>query len=188
MRMLPSPFVTSRGDAERRLALLATAAPTYDGPPALEGAAPQGYRLADERGEVGRGAADLERLAELLRQWRVHRGAGLDVVGAARADVGSRCSSVARLGPALIAAPCVVTAVHEGPDVKGFSYATLPGHPERGEEAFVARLGGDGLVRLRVRAIWRPAGLLPTLGLPLTLVLQRRATVAYVESARALLS
>lgn len=187
MRVLPSPFVTSRGDAERRLALLATAAPTYDGPSAIDGPAPPGYRLADERDDVGRGAADLDRLGELLRQWQVHRGAGLDVVGAARADVGARCSSVARLGPALIAAPCLVTAVHEGPDVRGFSYATLPGHPERGEEAFVARLGDDGRVRLRVRAIWRPAGLLPTLGLPLALVLQRRATIAYVEAARELL-
>ena len=188
MRLLPSPFVTSRGDAASRLAGLATAAPTYAGPSARDGDAPSGYRLADERGEVGRGAGDLERLGELLRQWQVHRGAGLDVAGAARADVGARCSSVARLGPLLLAAPCVVTAVHEGSDVRGFSYATLPGHPERGEEAFVARLGGDGLVRLQVRAIWRPAGLLPTLGLPLALVLQRRATVAYVESARALLA
>lgn len=187
MRVLPAPFVTSRGDAERRLVLLATAGPTYDGPPAVDGDAPPGYRLADERDDVGRGTADLDRLGELLGRWQVHRGAGLDVVGAARADVGARCSSVARLGPALIAAPCVVTAVHEAQDVRGFSYATLPGHPERGEEAFVARLGDDGRVRLRVRAIWRPAGLLPTLGLPLALVLQRRATVAYVESARALL-
>ena len=187
MRLLPSPFVTSRGDAQRRLADVATEAPTYTGPPARDGDPPAGYRLADERGEVGRGAADLERLGELLRRWQVHRGAGLDVVGAALADVGARCSSVARLGPALIAAPCVVTAVHKGADVRGFSYATLPGHPEQGEEAFTARLGGDGLVRLRVRAIWRPAGLLPTLGLPLALVLQRRATLAYVESARVLL-
>ena len=154
----------------------------------MHGAPPPGYRLADERGIIGDGQRDLKRAGELLRSWQVHRQAGLDVVGAFRAEVDAQVSSVVRLGPLLVAAPCRVTAVHDGPDLRGFSYATLPGHPEQGEEAFVARLGGDGRVRLQVRAIWRPAGLLTRLALPLTVVLQRRATVAYVESARRLLS
>lgn len=188
MSLPPAPLVASRGDAARRLARLTTTPSPYAGPPALGGATPSGYRLADERGVVGRGESQLTRLGELLRTWHVHRGSGLDVVGAPRADVGSRVSSLVRLGPLLVAAPCVVTAVHDGPDVRGFSYATLPGHPELGEEAFVVRLGGDGLVRLQVRAIWRPAGLLTRLALPLTVVLQRRATTAYVEAARALLA
>lgn len=185
--VLPAPLVASRADATRRLARLTTSAPTYDGPPALD-AAPPGFRLADERAVVGTGEADLKRLGVGLRLWQVHRGAGLDVVGSPHADVGARVSSLVRLGPLLVAAPCVVTAVHDGPDVRGFSYATLSGHPEQGEEAFVARLGGDGRVRLQVRAIWRPAGLLTRLALPVTVVLQRRATLAYVDAARALLA
>lgn len=188
MRLLPAPLVASRDDAARQLARLTTAAPTYTGPPALDGAAPAGYRLADQRGVVGTGERDLDLLGERLREWQVHRGAGLDVVGAARADVGARVSSVVRLGPVTVAAPCVVTAVHDDPDHRGFSYATLPGHPEQGEEAFVARLGLDGLVRLQVRAIWRPAGLLTRLAGPVAVVLQKRATVAYVDAARALLA
>ena len=184
---LPSPLVASPADAARRLAHLTTAATTYDGPPALDGHAPPGYRLADERGVVGQGQADLDRLGDQLRGWQVHRGAGLTVVGAPRADAGARVSCVVRLGPLVVAAPCQVTAVHDNADVRGFSYATLPGHPEQGEEAFVARLGPDGLVALQVRAIWRPAGLLTRLALPMTVVLQRRATVAYVAAARALL-
>jgi hypothetical protein len=40
------------------------------------------------------------------------------------------------------------------------------------------------VVRLQIRAIWRPAGLLTQLALPLTVVLQRRATKAYVDAAR----
>ena len=144
--------------------------------------------MNDERGVIGRGQRDLERAGEVLRAWQVHRGAGLDVVGAHRAEVGARVSSVVRLGPLLVAAPCLVTAVHDGPDLRGFSYATLPGHPEQGEEAFTVRLGGDELVRLQVRAIWRPAGLLTRLALPITVVLQRRATAAYVDVARRLLS
>lgn len=185
---VPAPLVLSRSEAARRLAALTTTAPTYVGPPALQGAPPPGYRLADERGVIGDGQRDLERAGELLRSWQVHRQAGLDVVGAFRADVDAQVSSVVRLGPLLVAAPCRVTAVHDGPDLRGFSYATLPGHPEQGEEAFAARLGGDGRVRLQVRAIWRPAGLLTRLALPITVVLQRRATAAYVEAARTLLA
>ena len=185
---VPAPLVTSRADAAQRLAALTTAPPTYVGPPARQGGAPPGYRLADEQGVVGRGQRDLERAGELLLSWQVHSGAGLDVVGSSRAKVGARVSSVVRLGPLLVAAPCLVTAVHNEPVVRGFSYATLPGHPEQGEESFAARLGDDGLVRLQVRAIWRPAGLLTRLALPITLVLQRRATAAYVDSARRLLS
>lgn len=177
----------STGDAARRLAALTDAKPTYDGPPALDGDAPAGYRLADERGEVGCGVRDLDKLGEGLRSWQVHAGAGLQVVGAPRADVGARVSSTVRLGPLMVAAPCVVTAVHDGADVRGLSYVTLPGHPEQGEEAFTARLGVDGVVRLQVRAIWRPAGLLTTLALPLTIVLQKRATAEYVAAARRLL-
>jgi len=39
-----------------------------------------------------------------------------------------------------------------------------------------------------VPAIWRPAGLLTQLALPLTVVLQRRATKAYVDAAQRLLA
>jgi uncharacterized protein (UPF0548 family) len=184
---VPGPLVLSKADAARRLAALTGATPTYEGPGAFDGAPPPGYRLADERGEVGRGVRDLDTLGVGLRAWRVHEGAGLQVVGSHRADVGARVSSTVRLGPLTVAAPCVVTAVHDDEDVRGFSYVTLPGHPEQGEEAFVARLGRDGVVRLQVRAIWRPAGLLTTLALPLTIVLQKRATAAYVAAARRLL-
>ncbi len=188
MRLPPAPLVRSTADATARLAAVATAAPTYTGPSAYDSAAPAGYRLADERGEIGSGQRDLERVGVALRSWQVHRGAGLDVLGAPTADVGARVASLVRLGPLLVWAPCVVTGVLDGPDVRGFTYATLPGHPEDGEEAFVARIGGDGVVRLQVRAIWRPSGLLTRLALPLTVVLQRRATVAYVDSARRVLT
>lgn len=187
MRVL-APLVWSREDAVRRLAALTPAAPTYDGPPALDGAPPPGYRLTEVTRVVGQGAAALERIGTALRRWQVHRGAGLDVVGAPRADVGARASSLVRLGLVLVAAPCLVTAVHDDVDVRGFSYVTLPGHPEQGEEAFLARLDADGAVRLQVRAIWRPAGVLPRLTLPATVVLQRRATKAYAEAAKRLLA
>lgn len=183
-----APLVASRADAGRRLAELTTTAATYGGPSALGDPAPAGFRLTDRRGVVGRGEGDLADLGAALRQWRVHRGAGLNVIGAPHADVGARVSSLVRYGPLLVAAPCVVTAVHDRPGVRGFSYATLPGHPERGEEAFVARLDPDDLVRLQVRAIWQPAGVLTRIALPLTVLLQRRATTAYVDAARDLLS
>lgn len=184
---VPAPVVVSRSDAARRLAALTEAEPTYDGPPAYDGMPPRGYRLADEHQEIGVGLRDFERVGEALRAWRVHRGAGLQVVGSPHADVGARVTSTVRIGPVLVAAPCLVTAVHDRGDERGFSYVTLPGHPERGEEAFVARIDQHGIVSLRVRAIWRPAGLLTQLALPATVLLQRRATAQYVAAARRVL-
>jgi uncharacterized protein (UPF0548 family) len=34
-------------------------------------------------------------------------------------------------------APCRIVYVIDEPDRRGFAYGTLPGHPERGEEAFI---------------------------------------------------
>ena len=52
-------------------------------------------------------------------------------------------------------APCRVVYVIDEPDIRGFAYGTLPGHPESGEERFVGAprpehlrgvRGGDGVL------------------------------------------
>ncbi|MFC5501873.1 DUF1990 family protein [Lysinimonas soli] len=60
-----------------------------------------------------------------------------------------------RLWPAKI--PARVVYVIDEPDRKGFAYGTLPGHPERGEEAFVVERRADDSVWLVIRAFSRPA-------------------------------
>ena len=59
------------------------------------------------------------------------------------------------LWPAKI--PTRVVYVIDEPDRKGFAYGTLPGHPERGEEAFVVERRADESVWLTIRSISRPA-------------------------------
>lgn len=44
-----------------------------------------------------------------------------------------------------VLAPCRVIDVSQGRDRVGFTYATLPGHPERGVEEFVFRRDGGRL-------------------------------------------
>jgi uncharacterized protein (UPF0548 family) len=41
------------------------------------------------------------------------------------------------IGPVWITAPCRVTDVVDEPGRAGFTYATLPGHPEEGVETFL---------------------------------------------------
>lgn len=59
------------------------------------------------------------------------------------------------LWPAKI--PARVVYVIDEPDRKGFAYGTLPGHPERGEEAFVVEHRPDDSVWLVLRAFSRPS-------------------------------
>ncbi|WP_159440577.1 DUF1990 family protein [Tersicoccus phoenicis] len=70
----------------------------------------------------------------------------------------------------------------------GFGYGTLPGHPERGEEAFLAHLYDDGDVEFEVRAFSRPATAVFTLGAPIGRRLQRFITDRYVDAARAVVT
>ncbi|MET0304134.1 MAG: DUF1990 domain-containing protein [Microbacteriaceae bacterium] len=53
--------------------------------------------------------------------------------------------------------PARVVYVVDEPNRKGFAYGTLPGHAERGEEAFVVDRTDDGSVWLTIRAFSRPA-------------------------------
>jgi uncharacterized protein (UPF0548 family) len=54
--------------------------------------------------------------------------------------------------------PIRVVFVIDEPRRRGFAYGTLPGHPERGEEAFVVEYRDDDSVWLVIRAFSRPAG------------------------------
>jgi uncharacterized protein (UPF0548 family) len=53
--------------------------------------------------------------------------------------------------------PARVVYVIDEPGRKGFAYGTLPGHPERGEEAFVVERRSDDSVWLVIRAFSRPS-------------------------------
>lgn len=66
----------------------------------------------------------------------MQRGAGLRVQ--ASSDVVT-VGAVVVVKLALLSAPCRVVYVIEEPNLRGFAYGTLPGHPESGEERFAVR-------------------------------------------------
>jgi uncharacterized protein (UPF0548 family) len=83
-----------------------------------------------------------------------------------------------------IAAPCRITRVIDEGDRYGFVYATLPGHPERGEESFIVSMAEEGTVRFHIAAISAPADWLTRAAGPLGRAVQSVTTSAYLRSMR----
>jgi uncharacterized protein (UPF0548 family) len=152
--------------------------------PEAAGSRPEsdGYRLLRCQRVLHMG--DLDAAADCLLGWQVHAGAGLHVAASAdRAAVGEvvvLTFGARRLG---IRAPCRVVEVLDGPDRRGFVYATLPGHPESGTESFVLERGGGGELVFTVEAVSRAASSLARLGGPLTRRVQSAITERYLRAA-----
>ncbi|MBO3750091.1 DUF1990 domain-containing protein [Streptosporangiaceae bacterium NEAU-GS5] len=161
---------------------------TYERPGATrDGTLPAGYDHLDREVPIGHGREAFERAAEGLLGWEMHRGAGLKVVaGAGRAAPDVVVILRPGVGPLRMTVPCRVVYVVDTDDRQGFAYGTLPGHPERGEEAFVVRMTGDGDVLLHIRAFSRPATLMARAGGPLTRLTQRYITDRCIQSLRRL--
>ena len=69
-----------------------------------------------------------------------------------------------------------------GTEEAGFTYATLPGHPERGISSFcVTRAKDTGRIAFVIEARSRPGSVLYRLGRPLARRFQRRATLAALD-------
>lgn len=64
----------------------------------------------------------------------------------------------------------------------GFTYVTLPGHPECGRESFVVDIGDDEAVWFTVRATSRPAAWYARIGAPVTRLAQRMITRRYLAA------
>jgi uncharacterized protein (UPF0548 family) len=146
---------------------------------------PKGYHHDRVSTELGRGADVWARAQEAVRTWQAHRRAGTTIYpAAAPVTVGTEVIATVRLGLAFIVASCRVVYVTAEPDRFGFAYGTLPGHPERGEEAFLVTRHGDGTVRFEIVAFSRPATVMARMGGPLSRLVQNRTTRLYLDGAR----
>ena len=182
-----------RLDDERARAL-STAPLTYPdvgGTTELE--PPPGYHYVLRQREIGHGRGDFERACADLFAWRMHERSGLSVTASGPADhlgsvvvlsLGLRRLGAGRLG---VEIPCRVVHVVDEPGRRGFSYGTLPGHPEAGEESFVVRLGDDGTVIFTIRAFSRPATLLTRAAGPVGRLVQSWQTTRYLRALASLL-
>jgi uncharacterized protein (UPF0548 family) len=144
---------------------------------------PAGYRCATYSAVVGSGRADFERAAAAVLGWRAQRSVGFRV----RADgpagregtVVVLTAGLPRFGYDL---PCRVVEARTDGDERGFSYGTLAGHPESGEERFTVRLVPDGRVVFEIRVFFRLASRAARLAGPLSLLLQRAGTQRYLAA------
>ncbi len=126
--------------------------------------------------------ADWDAARESVRQWAGHRSVG----GELAPDVpplteGSTMAFAVRVFGIWATGTCRIVNVIDSSTEFGFSYGTLPHHPEEGEEVFAARDNGDGTVTFRVAAFSRPAGLVTRLIGPLGRLIQRSMTRRYLR-------
>jgi uncharacterized protein (UPF0548 family) len=128
-------------------------------------------------------SGDLAAATRTLRAWAPHRGInGRIHPASAPLAEGTTLLVVAPFGPFEMAVPDRVVAVVDEPNRFGFAYGTLAGHPETGEEFFVADQISPGRLRLTVRVQAGPATLLARLATPLVTILQTAAVRRYVAA------
>lgn len=150
----------------------------------LDDETPRGYRRLLRRTVIGT-AARFEDAAEEVLDWAVQRRSGIAVLSvsgddAPRASEGLEGAVVVPVLGRTVRAPFRVTRVLQSPDLVGFAYGTLPGHPEVGEEAFLVRRVGPETV-FELRALSHPA--FPySLAAPVGLLLQQRFSERYLRA------
>lgn len=170
-------------DLAARVPAYLTVPVTYEPVGATAGELPAGFHHVRRSQLLGHGRERYEAVARQLMTWQVQRRAGLAVESSAdEAALGAVVVVGLRLGPLRVVAPCRVVAVVDEPDVRGFAYGTLPGHPERGEERFTVTLEDDGRVVLRIVAFSRPATWWARAGAPIAVRIQRRTTTRYLNA------
>ena len=146
---------------------------------------PPGYHHTHRSLPLGTGDAVWSGAEAALRRWEAHRQAGVTIAPVDSAlVVGHTVVSTFRVGPAFMVLPCRIVYVTVEEDRFGFAYGTLPGHPERGEEAFHIVRSADGAVRFEIVAFSRPATVALRLTGPVGRMFQHRVSRQYLEGVR----
>lgn len=141
---------------------------------------PAGYHHQHVERQIGTGHARFEQAADAVMHWGMQRGSGLRVQASSEVAVVDAVLIV-RMG--FLPAPCRVVYVVDEPDVRGFGYGTLPGHPESGEERFVVRRDPTtSAVYAEVSAFSRPATWWSKAGGPLVTAAQRVIARRYLRA------
>jgi uncharacterized protein (UPF0548 family) len=166
---------------EQQVRAMRAAPLTYPVPLDPDAEPPTGFRVLHQSAVLTR--RDFDGAARDLFTWRMQERAGLRV---SASDIPLRRGSVVlmRWGPGRLSVPipCRVLDVVDEPRRRGFTYGTLPGHPEAGEERFVLEQLADDRIRLTIRAVSRPASALARLGGPLSRAAQTLMTRRYLRA------
>lgn len=143
---------------------------------------PRGFHHVRRSERVG-DAASFDLAVEGLRTWVAHEGAGLRVYPHEALTPGATILAVTTIGPMQVVAPCRIVNVFKEPYSFGFSYGTLPGHPERGEESFVLNLR-NGATYFTITAFSKAVDPLARLAGPFGRAVQRSVTRRYLKALR----
>jgi uncharacterized protein (UPF0548 family) len=174
------PVATMSAQLARRLG---AADFTYAEVGGTQGVLPPEYHHVRGSRVLGSGPDAFAVAASALLSWQVQLRAGVRVTASAPvAEPGIVVLLSVGAGPLRISAPCRVVYTVTEPRRRGFAYGTLPGHPERGEEAFVIEHREDGRVAISVTAFSRPASLATRAAGPLGRLIQRRVTQRYLDA------
>jgi uncharacterized protein (UPF0548 family) len=145
------------------------------------GELPAGYSHLAVSAQIGTGQERFEQAANAVMHWGMQRGAGLRVQASSETAEVSAVVLIRMMG--FLQAPCRVVYVIDEPDVRGFAYGTLPGHPECGEERFsVRRDPNTSAVFAEVTAFSRPASWWSKAGGPFVSVAQRIIARRYLRA------
>jgi uncharacterized protein (UPF0548 family) len=147
----------------------------------LDGDPPDGLRRHEWSTRLP--GSSLETATAALKEWAVHRGAGLAVLADGPLDVGTNVAMSAPLPVGFVDLTCRVVAVVDEPHRQGFAYGTLPVHAETGEEAFIVVRDEQG-VRFDVHAVSTPRHPLARLVPAVADRLQDRAVKRYLRAMR----
>jgi uncharacterized protein (UPF0548 family) len=144
------------------------------------GELPAGYGHLRVATQIGTGQQRFEQAADAVMHWGMQRGAGLRVQASSEVV---EVSAVVLVRMGFLPAPCRVVYVIDEPDIRGFAYGTLPGHPESGEERFAVRRDPTtSAVFAEVSAFSRPATWWSKAGGPLVSVAQRLIAKRYLRA------
>ncbi|GAC55953.1 hypothetical protein GOHSU_02_00960 [Gordonia hirsuta DSM 44140 = NBRC 16056] len=144
---------------------------------------PDGYRSLRRRTELGRGDAAFALAREALLTWQVQLRSGVRVrASAPRIDTGVVAIVGIGLGPLQIGGPVRVVMIDDSPAHVAFSYGTLPGHPEAGEEHFSVTLDDAGAVWFALSGFSRPHSIAARVAAPVAAHVQDRITERYTRS------
>lgn len=141
-----------------------------------------GYQHDRRQLDLGHGERVWERAQEAIRRWEAHRFAGFTVTPTmAKLEPGTTVIASRVIGPVILAIPCRIVYCTDETERFGFAYGTLPGHPERGEEAFHVLRGPEKSVTAQIVAFSRPDDLPTRLAAPVARRVQSMATSRYLK-------
>jgi uncharacterized protein (UPF0548 family) len=156
---------------------------TYDDVGGTQGTLPRGYHHLRRVRVIGSGADAFAAAESALLGWQVQLRAGLRVTASESVvKPGAVVLLSAGTRPLQLRAPCRVVYTVTDARRRGFAYGTLPGHPERGEEAFVVEQREDGDVVFTITAFSKPATVAARVAGPLGRLIQLYLTHRYLDA------